>query len=129
MSTRGSLSRVTIAITSVAVTALVTLLAAVSLSTPGDGPGACESQSVDAPGQTCAKALVGLFQQGKDIFRFDSFGDEDYWGGMLQLHKAIEGAAHGGVGPGVSPRTALTAAGLKVDIDAVPGNIHRRGIV
>src|SRR4029078_1001702 len=59
----------------------------------------------------------------KQIFRFDTFGDEDYWGGMLQLHKAIEGAALGGVGPGVSPRTAL-GVGLKVDVDALPGNVR-----
>ncbi|HET7127523.1 MAG TPA: hypothetical protein VFJ93_00420 [Gaiellaceae bacterium] len=85
-----------------------------------DNPGACESQSVDAPGQGCAKALNDLFEQGKQVFRFDTFGDEDYWGGQLQLEKAIEGAALGGVGPGVSPKTALTAAGLKVDVDALP---------
>ena len=91
-----------------------------------DKPGACESQSVDAPGQGCAKALVQLFEQGKEIFRFDTFGDEDYWGGMLQLHKAVEGAALGGVGPGVSPRTALTVAGLKVDVDALPGNLQAK---
>ena len=91
-----------------------------------DKPGACDSQSVDAPGPGCAKALVQLFEQGKDIFRFDSFGDEDYWGGKLQLHKAVEGAALGGVGPGVSPRTALTVAGLKVDVDALPGNLQAK---
>jgi len=91
-----------------------------------DNPGACESQSVDAPGQGCAKALVQLFEQGKEIFRFDTFGDEDYWGGMLQLHKAVEGAALGGVGPGVSPRTALTVAGLKVDVDALPRNLQAK---
>src|SRR5580765_3112687 len=60
-----------------------------------------------------------LVQQGKSIFRFDTFGDQDFWGGTLQLHKAIEGAQHGGVGPGVSPATAL-AVGLKVDQDALP---------
>ena len=69
-------------------------------ATTEDKPGACESESVDEPGQGCAKALVRLFEQGKEIFRFDTFGDEDYWGGMLQLHKAVEGAALGGVGPG-----------------------------
>jgi hypothetical protein len=97
-----------------------------------DKPGACESQSVDAHGPRCAKALIGLFEQGKEIFRFDTFGDEDYWGGMLQLHQAVEGSALGGVGPGVSPRAALTAAGLKVDIDAIPGDVQaklRRGQV
>ncbi|HKW75871.1 MAG TPA: hypothetical protein VJN64_10125, partial [Terriglobales bacterium] len=44
---------------------------------------------------------------------------EDFWGGALGLHKAIEGAKFGGVGPGVSPATAL-AVGLKVDQDALP---------
>jgi hypothetical protein len=130
---RGSSSRVTVvAITGVAVTALATALAAFSLSNPDpasaadDNPGACESQSVDDPGQGCAKALVRLFEQGKAVFRFDTFGDEDYWGGKLELHKAIAGAALGGVGPGVSPKTALTAAGLKVDVDALPGNLQAK---
>jgi hypothetical protein len=59
------------------------------------------------------------FEQGRQIFRFDTFGDEDFWGGTLGLHKAIEGAKFGGVGPGVSPATAL-AVGLKVDQDALP---------
>ncbi len=57
--------------------------------------------------------------RGQQVFRFDTFGDQAFWGGMLGLHQAIEGAALGGVGPGVSPRTAL-AVGLKVDIDALP---------
>src|SRR4051812_34981342 len=55
-----------------------------------------------------------LFEQGKRTFRFDTFGDEAFWGDTLGLHKAIEGANLGGVGPGVSPKTAL-AVGLKVD--------------
>jgi hypothetical protein len=60
-----------------------------------------------------------MVERGRQIFRFDTFGDEDFWGGTLQLHKAIAGERHGGVGPGVSPRTAL-AVGLKVDADALP---------
>jgi hypothetical protein len=59
-----------------------------------------------------------LVEQGRQIFRFDTFGDQDYWG-LLGLHQAIEGAKLGGVGPGVSPATAL-AVGLKVDQDALP---------
>jgi hypothetical protein len=88
-----------------------------------DNPGACESAEVDQPGKVCDKKRDALFEQGKQVFRFDTFGDEDFWGGQLQLHKAIEGAALGGVGPGVSPKTALTAAGLKVDVNALPGNL------
>src|SRR5215813_8628760 len=61
-------------------------------------------------------------QQGQQIFRFDTFGDQAFWGDTLKLHQAIEGAKLGGVGPGVSPKTAL-AAGLKVDIDALPSDV------
>ena len=50
-------------------------------------------------------------KRGRDIFRFDTFGDQAFWGDTLKLHQAIEGARLGGVGPGVSPRTAL-AVGL-----------------
>ena len=60
--------------------------------------------------------------QGEQIFRFDTFGDEAFWGDTLKLHQAIEGAKLGGVGPGVSPKTAL-AVGLKVDLDALPRNL------
>jgi hypothetical protein len=61
-------------------------------------------------------------QQGEQVFRFDTFGDEAFWGDTLKLHQAIEGAKLGGVGPGVSPATAL-AVGLKVDLDALPSNL------
>jgi hypothetical protein len=59
---------------------------------------------------------------GEQVFRFDTFGDEAFWGDTLKLHQAIEGAKLGGVGPGVSPKTAL-AVGLKVDISALPRNL------
>jgi hypothetical protein len=60
--------------------------------------------------------------EGRRIFRFDTFGDESFWGDTLGLHKAIEGAKLGGVGPGVSPATAL-AVGLKVDVNALPAGL------
>lgn len=66
-----------------------------------------------------------LNEQGRQIFRFDTFGDEAFWGDTLKLHLAIEGTAFGGVGPGVSPRTAL-AVGLKVDLDALPADLANR---
>jgi hypothetical protein len=65
-----------------------------------------------------------LFAQGKRIFRFDTFGDQAFWGGALQLHRAIEGRRLGGVGPGLSPRGAL-GAGLKVDAQALPRSVIR----
>ena len=57
--------------------------------------------------------------EGRKVFRFDTFGDEAFWGDTIKLHQAIQGKRFGGVGPGVSPRTAL-AVGLKVDVDALP---------
>ena len=55
-----------------------------------------------------------LLEAGRKTFRFDTFGDEVFWGDSLQLHQAIKGANLGGVGPGISPTTALSL-GLKVD--------------
>jgi hypothetical protein len=62
--------------------------------------------------------------EGRDTFRFATFGDEAFWGDTLGLHQAIAGAANGGVGPGVPPATAL-AVGLKVDVDALPRSLQR----
>jgi hypothetical protein len=57
--------------------------------------------------------------EGRKTFRFDTFGDESFWGDTLKVHQAIAGAANGGVGAGVSPKAAL-AVGLKVDAEAIP---------
>jgi len=66
-----------------------------------------------------------LLDEGKRTFRSDTFGDESFWGGALRLHDAIRGAALGGVGPGVSPRTAL-AVGLKVAVEALPASLESK---
>ncbi len=66
-----------------------------------------------------------LIEEGRRTFRYDTFGDEAFWSGALRLHEAIAGAAGGGVGDGVSPRTAL-AVGLKVDVEALPKALVRQ---
>jgi hypothetical protein len=66
-----------------------------------------------------AKNSKRLLEQGKQIFRYETFGDEHFWGEKLQLHQAIAGSANGGVGAGVSPKAAL-GLGLKVDMEALP---------
>jgi len=65
---------------------------------------------------------AALVEQGRAVFRDDTFGDEAFWGDTLKLHRAIEGAALGGVGAGVSPATALSV-GLKVDVDRLPAPV------
>jgi hypothetical protein len=54
-----------------------------------------------------------MIQEGRRIFRFDTFGDEAFWGGVLQLQEGIKT---------VTPRTAL-AVGLKVDVKALSPEI------
>jgi len=70
-------------------------------------------------GKGAASHQPTLVEAGKQTFRYDTFGDEDFWGGALRIHDAIAGEALGGVGAGVSPKTAL-AVGLKVDGEALP---------
>ena len=63
-----------------------------------------------------------MMAEGRQTFRYDTFGSEGFWGGALQMHKAIAGEKNGGVGGGVSPKTALSV-GLKVDADALPAEV------
>ena len=63
-----------------------------------------------------------MLDQGRQTFRYDTFGDEAFWGGALHLQEAIAGDHLGGAGPGVSPKTALSV-GLKVDADALPASL------
>ena len=55
------------------------------------------------PEEVNRKQAQQLFERGKKIFRFDTFGDEAFWGDALQLHRAIKGEKLGGVGPGREP--------------------------
>ena len=55
-----------------------------------------------------------LVTQGKDIFRFDTYGDETFWTDTLRIHDIITSA--------VDPTTAL-GVGLKVDAEALPAEV------
>jgi len=67
---------------------------------------------------------MAMLKRGRQIFRYDTFGDQGFWGDTLKLHQSIAGSALGGVGPGVSPVTAL-GVGLKVDVDALPESLKK----
>ena len=96
------------------------LLCRVHLSRQGNALADNDSRSKDdRQADDHAQSTLDL---GRQIFRFDTFGDEVWWGDTLRLHQALAGAKSGGVGPGVSPKTAL-AVGLKVDADALPGQL------
>lgn len=68
---------------------------------------------------------VRMVQEGRQIFRHDTFGSEAFWGDTLRLHEAIAGQANGGVGDGLTPATALSL-GLKVDSEALPSDLRRQ---
>ena len=89
----GSRAR-SVVITTVLVSCSVVVLAAACNQTMGISP--------DDP---------ALIARGKDIFRFDTFGDETFWTDTLRMHEVISSA--------VDPTTALSV-GLKVDTDSLP---------
>src|SRR5215472_2283754 len=97
------------------------LLALVWVLAAGQQPAASPAKN-SANDQSITDNAKDMLQQGRQIFRFDTFGDEAFWGDTLHLHQAIAGERLGGVGPGVSPKTAL-AVGLKVDADALPADL------
>ena len=55
-----------------------------------------------------------LVDEGRDIFRFDTYGDETFWTDTLRMHEVIQAA--------VDPTTALSV-GLKVDAEALPAEV------
>ena len=103
-----------------AVVIAVLMLAAVSaLSFPRSSMAQSPPAAADAAVSDTARQML---DEGRRVFRYETFGDETYWGDTLKLHRAIAGAKLDGVGPGVSPKLALSV-GLKVDVDAVPAQI------
>jgi hypothetical protein len=63
-----------------------------------------------------------MMKRGREIFRYDTFGSENFWGDKLKLHEAIAGEKQGGRGPGLTPKQALQL-GLKVDVGKVPSTL------
>ena len=105
---------------------LVFILGTVALAVLLTGAGVADSHSPRPSGDAYDHAIFEnnrrLLHEGRQSFRFDTFGDESFWGDALKLHLAIAGVANGGVGPGVGPATAL-AVGLKVDSEALPKSL------
>jgi len=81
-----------------------------------DPPLAVASALPDARDQSARSAHESadkMVTDGRQIFRFDTFGDEAFWGGQILLHQAVAT---------LSPRVALSL-GLKVDADALPHRV------
>jgi hypothetical protein len=63
-------------------------------------------------GRPSREAMM-LLEQGRQIFRYDTFGDEAFWGGTLRLHEAVAKL----------PPTKALELGLKVDAEALPPQV------
>ncbi len=68
-----------------------------------------QSSKSDFLGSAATNAQEQI-SQGRQIFRFDTFGDQAFWGGQLHMQQPIST---------LSPRIALTVLGLKVDSQAL----------
>jgi len=87
------------------------MLAAVAARQRDEAPGhGVEYQGGGAGAQSDIPRGV---RAGRDIFRYDTFGDEQLWTDVLRMHEALAN---------VSPETAL-AVGLKVDAEALPPGV------
>src|ERR1043165_8549366 len=69
--------------------------------------------------------MKNMYDKGKAVFRFETFGDEAFWTDQLQLNKVIADEKHGGIGKGLTPKQALDL-GLKVDLSILPRFLRRR---
>src|SRR5262245_16540759 len=94
------------------------LLASLLVAPACDNVFGDDHSSAAPPTDPVADNASAKLVAGRRAFRSDTFGDESFWGGVLHLHEAVAGAANGGVGPGLSPVSAL-GLGLKVDVDAL----------
>src|SRR5688572_5321089 len=67
-----------------------------------------------SPAVAEAAPIEDRIEEGREIFRYDTFGDEQQWTDRLRMHEVIESA--------IDPLTALKL-GLKVDVDALPDQL------
>ena len=93
----------------------IPLVAAVVVGAAGCGRRPAQREGVAATGFDVPNGVSSqTLAEGRRIFRFDTFGDEQFWTDTLRLHEVVERS--------VDPTTALKM-GLKVDADALPPGI------
>ena len=96
-------------------TAIIALVAGVALGGFGTKKAPVSPQpATPADRPTTQKPPAALVEEGKRVFRFDTFGNEHLWTDTLRLHEVVQKS--------VDPTTALKV-GLKVDADALPPGI------
>ena len=92
---------------------IAALVAACSSGTPRAADSAAPTSDTSGFNVTPTGTAEGL-ANGKDVFRFETFGDEKFWTDTARMHEVVQ--------KGVSPKTALSV-GLKVDAAAIPADV------
>jgi len=116
-----AVSRTKIVVAALAVVALVQVARRPRAEHPG--PDGSDKEPVTRVDRDVRGNALRMLDEGRNTFRFDTFGDEAFWGDTLRLHEVIAGSELGGTGPGLTPTEAL-ALGLKVDVDALPAHVR-----
>src|SRR5688572_2348608 len=95
--------------------ALVCLVCACDSSsgTSRDAAPPIDTSAPDTPPDPAMASATRMIAEGRQTFRYDTFGDEAFWGDTLRLHGAVAT---------LSPKAAL-GLGLKVDRDALPAEV------
>ena len=97
-------------------TAAVTILGAVAGGVIGGcaaGQGTVEGAAPTGFGVSSDMSPATI-AEGRQVFRFDTFGDEQFWTDTARMHEVVQRS--------VSPTTALSV-GLKVDAEAIPPDV------
>jgi mono/diheme cytochrome c family protein len=94
----------------VALCAVVVVSGCVAKTPPSETPAGTPTGSEPATDDLSPQNLAA----GQQVFRFDTFGDEQFWTDTALMHEVIQKS--------VSPATALSV-GLKVDADALPAAV------
>src|SRR5215468_4737869 len=88
-----------------------TLALTLGISGIGPAPAAQDRRGQDQDDDQQGEMHGGRqVREGQQIFRFDTFGDEQFWTNVLRMQEAVAT---------VDPATALSV-GLKVDAGALP---------
>ena len=81
--------------------------------TPGDTADKA-ADTANGASQAAADMSPQTLAEGQQVFRFETFGDEQFWTDTARMHEVVQKS--------VSPALALKV-GLKVDAEAIPADV------
>jgi hypothetical protein len=96
--------------------AAATLVLAIWMPTRAQNNQADGRSNAVAGDDSIGTNALKTIDEGRRTFRFETFGDQTFWGDTIKLHQAVVT---------LSPKKAL-ALGLKIDANALPANLREQ---